>query len=81
MLCTFGKGGLAFLWVEKAGFAGDAGAVFLASSSSRWCDRDYAGRSGELTDSTGGTRFFLSPGVQVDLPPGLAGCGFLQIGV
>ena len=58
-----------------------AGVQLLGQFVSRWRDRDDAGRSGELTDATGGTWVYLSPGLQVDLLPGLAGYGFLQVPV
>ena len=45
----------------------------------RWAGSDEPGKSGELTDATGGTWIFLSPGLQVGLARGLSLYGYLQL--
>ena len=54
---------------------------FLGQFVARWSGRDKAGYSGELTDATGGTYLYLSPGLQFDLGQGISLYGYYQIPV
>lgn len=52
---------------------------FLGQFVTRWSGGDEPGHSGELTDSTGGTFVYLSPGLQFDLGQGISLYGYYQV--
>ena len=68
-------------WLFHAGgFYPLSGRVkLLGQFVSRWSDTDEPGKTGELTDATGGTWMYLSPGLEVDFVRDLAVYAYLQI--
>ena len=51
----------------------------LGQFVSRWSGGDEPGRTGDLTDATGGTFVYLSPGLEVDLGRGVSLYGYYQL--
>jgi hypothetical protein len=51
----------------------------LGQVAARWSGRDEAGTTGEYTDSTGGTRLYLSPGLRYNASSVLALYGYYQV--